>query len=213
VRKLENEVARIYEIDGVIPVIDPSAFVHPDAVLIGDVIVGPRCYVAPLASLRGDMGRIRLDEGANVQDGCVIHGFPGRDCIIEAEGHIGHGSVLHGCRIGAGALVGMSSVIMDGAEIGEGAFIAATSFVKAGFEVPPRMLAGGTPARILRALSEQELAWKANGTRIYQELAIRSRETLQPATPLSQPEPNRKRVNCAPGEATPLHELKEEDRS
>ena len=182
-----------YEIDGLRPVIHPTAFVHPDAVLIGDVIVGPRCYVAPLASLRGDFGRIVLEEGSNVQDTCVMHGFPGTDTVVEVDGHVGHGAVLHGCRVGRNALIGMNAVIMDHANIGEAAIVAACAFVKAGMEIPPRMLAAGMPAKVVRELSEQEMAWKADGTRCYQDLTLRSLATLKPCAAQSEIEPGRKR--------------------
>ena len=118
-------MAKVYSIDGVIPVIDPTAFVHPTAILIGDVIVGPGCYVGPAASLRGDFGRLILRRGANLQDTCVMHGFPGTDTVIEEDGHVGHGAVLHGCTIRRDALVGMNAVIMDGAVVGESAIVAA----------------------------------------------------------------------------------------
>ena len=123
-------MAQIYAIDGLIPVVHPTAFVHPAAILIGDVIVGPRCYVGPAASMRGDFGR-RAAQGANLQDTCVMHGFPNTDTIVEEDGHIGHGAVLHGCRIGRNVLVGMNSVIMDGAEIGADSIVAAMTFIKA----------------------------------------------------------------------------------
>jgi phenylacetic acid degradation protein len=145
-------MAHVYAIDGLRPVIAPGAFVHPAAVLIGDVIVGPGCYVGPGASLRGDFGRLILEPGSNVQDNCVMHGFPGKDCVIEADGHVGHGAILHGCRIGRNALVGMNAVIMDGAAIGEDSIVAALAFVKAGFEVPPRTLVGGIRAHHARAV-------------------------------------------------------------
>ena len=130
-------MANVCAIDGIVPVVDPSAFVHPTAVLIGDVIVGPRCYVGPLASLRGDFGRLMLGEGANIQDTCVMHGFPNSDTVVEENGHIGHGAVLHGCRIGRNVLVGMNAVVMDGAEIGENSIVAAVAFVKAKTTIPP----------------------------------------------------------------------------
>ena len=134
-----------------IPVVDPTAFVHPAAILIGDVIVGPRCYVGPAASLRGDFGRLELRAGANLQDTCVMHGFPNTDTVVEEDGHIGHGAVLHGCRIGRNALVGMNAVIMDGAEIGAECIVAAMTFVRANMKVPPpqpgRRHAGQGPAR------------------------------------------------------------------
>jgi phenylacetic acid degradation protein len=195
-----------YEIDGLRPVVHPTAFVHPDAVLIGDVIVGARCYVAPLASLRGDFGRIVLEDGSNVQDSCVMHGFPGTDTVVEEDGHIGHGAVLHGCRVGRNALVGMNAVIMDNAVIGDSAIVAASAFVKAGMEIPPRMLAAGMPAKVLRELSEQEIAWKADGTRTYQQLTERSLATLKPCTPLAAPEADRPRIDI-PG-VVPLVDLK-----
>lgn len=184
----------IYAIDGIVPVIDPSAFVHPSAVLIGDVIVGPDCYVGPCASLRGDFGRLILGRGANVQDTCVLHGFPGTDTHIEENGHIGHGAVLHGCRIGAGALIGMNAVIMDNADIGAGAIVAACAFVKAGMIVPPQAMVAGVPARVLRQVNRQEAEWKIMGTRTYHELARRCHASLLEAEPLTAVEANRRRI-------------------
>ncbi|ATE61597.1 phenylacetic acid degradation protein PaaY [Thauera sinica] len=200
-----------YEIDGLKPVIHPTAFVHPDAVLIGDVIVGPRCYVAPLASLRGDFGRIVLEEGCNIQDTCVMHGFPGTDTVIGQDGHVGHGAVLHGCRIGRNALVGMNAVVMDNAVVGEECIVAACAFVKAGVEIPPRKLVAGMPAKVVRDLSEQEVAWKSDGTRTYQELTERCLATLKPCEPLAEMEPGRKRFEF-PG-VVPLVEAKKEGKA
>lgn len=182
-----------YEIDGLKPVIHPTAYVHPDAVLIGDVIVGPHCYVAPLASLRGDFGRIIMEQGSNIQDSCVMHGFPGADTVIEENGHVGHGAILHGCRIKRNALIGMNSVIMDNAIVGESSIVAASSFVKAGMEIPAKVLVTGTPAKVVRDLSESELKWKIEGTKAYQDLAVRCINTLKECTPLTEAEPNRKR--------------------
>ncbi len=175
----------VYSFAGVVPVVDPTAFVHPSAVLIGDVIVGPRCYVGPCASLRGDFGRIVLGEGANLQDSCVMHTFPGQDATVEVDGHVGHGAVLHGCMIGRNALVGMNAVIMDKAEIGENAFVAACSMVKSGVKVPRNSLVAGVPATLIRELSEAEVAWKTKGTRTYQLLAERSRESMVECEALS----------------------------
>ncbi len=197
---------RVYAIDGLVPVIDPSAYVHPSAVLIGDVIVGPGCYVGPCASLRGDFGRLILGRGANVQDTCVMHGFPGTDTVIEEDGHIGHGAVLHGCRIGRNALVGMNAVIMDNAVLGESSIVAACAFVKAGLEIPPRSLVAGVPAKVIRTLSEQEMAWKIEGTLTYQNLTRRSLATLVETTALAAVEPDRKRLEL-PG-VLPLIELR-----
>lgn len=159
----------VYEIDGIVPVVDPSAFVHPSAVLIGDVLVGPGAYVGPCAALRGDFGRLEVRAGANVQDCCVMHGYPGTDTIVEEDGHIGHGAILHGCLIQRNALVGMNAVVNDNAVIGESAFVAAMAFIKAGFVAPPRTLVAGVPGRIVRTLTAQELAWKVEGTQSYQE--------------------------------------------
>lgn len=196
----------VYAIDGVVPVIDPTAFVHPSAVLIGDVVVGPNCYVGPCASLRGDFGRILLEAGSNVQDNCTMHAFPGHDAIIEVDGHVGHGAVLHGCVVKRGALVGMNAVVMDGAVIGEQAIVAAMAFVKAGFIVPPRALAAGMPAKVMRDLSAQEIAWKAEGTREYQRLSERSLATMLACEALTAEEPNRPRVDA--GTVQPLHRTK-----
>ena len=183
-----------YEIDGLRPVIDPTSYVHPEAVLIGDVIVGPRCYVAPTASLRGDFGRIVLEAGANLQDGCVMHGYPGADTVVEEDGHVGHGAVIHSCRVGRNALIGMNAVIMDNAVIGESAFVAACAFVKAGMIVPPRTLVAGVPAKVMRELTDDEIGWKEDGTRIYQQLAERCHASLLPCEPLTSMEPERKRL-------------------
>jgi phenylacetic acid degradation protein len=197
---------KVFAINGVTPVVDPTAFVHPSAVLIGDVIVGARCYVGPVASLRGDFGRIEVRAGANIQDSCVMHGFPGTDTVVEEEGHIGHAAILHGCVVRRNALVGMNSVINDNAEIGESAIVAAMAFVKAGMVVPPRTLVAGVPARIVRLLTEQELAWKVEGTRSYQELTQRSLATMVETEPLPAPEADRRRIPLP--ELLPLSELK-----
>jgi len=199
---------KVYSIDGITPVIDPTAYVHPSAVLIGDVIIGPRCYVGPAACLRGDFGRLVLKEGANIQDTCVMHGFPGTDTVVEEDGHIGHGAVLHGCVIKRNALVGMNAVIMDGAVVGESSIVAAMAFVKAKFEVPDRTLVAGSPARVIRELGEEEIAWKSTGTRQYQDLAVRSLNTMQEVDPLTEVEPNRKRLNVGE-DVVPLYQIKQ----
>lgn len=197
---------KVWAINGVTPVVDPTAFVHSSAVLIGDVIVGAGCYIGPTASLRGDFGRIEVRAGANIQDCCIMHGFPGTDTIVEEDGHIGHGAILHGCIVKRGALVGMNAVINDNAVIGESAIVAAMAFVKAGMVVPPRTLAAGVPAKVVRALTEQEMAWKAEGTQSYQELTRRSLTTMVEAAALDAPEPGRKRIELP--ELLPLSTLK-----
>ena len=185
---------KVYSIDGITPVVHPSAYVHPSAVLIGDVIIAAGCYVGPCASLRGDFGRLVMKEGANLQDGCVMHGFPGTDTVVEEEGHVGHGAVLHGCIIGRNALIGMNAVVNDNAVIGESAIVAAMAFVKAAMQVPSRTLVAGVPAKVVRELTLQEMAWKVEGTRSYQELTRRSLSTMQVTVPLAEEEPGRKRI-------------------
>ena len=196
----------VYAINGVTPVVDPTAYVHPSAVLIGDVIVGPGCYIGPCASLRGDFGRIDIRAGANIQDACVAHGFPGTDTIVCEEGHIGHGAILHGCVVERNALIGMNAVINDSAVIGESAIVAAMAFVKAKMVIPPRTLVAGTPARIVRTLTETARAWKIEGTRSYQDLTKRSLATMQATQPLAHVESDRKRIDLP--ELLPLSDVK-----
>lgn len=182
--------------DGVVPVVDPTAFVHPDATVIGDVIIGPGVYIGPQCVLRGDFGRIEIGAGANVQETCVVHTFPNLGVVVEPAGHIGHGAVLHGCRIGRNAMVGMNAVVMDEAEIGENSIVGAMAFVPAGRKIPPRSLAVGSPAKVIRELSDQEIDWKTRGTGVYQRLAVDARTKLAPAEPLLAPEPGRRRVQA-----------------
>jgi phenylacetic acid degradation protein len=197
---------KVYEIDGVIPVIDETAFVHPDAIIIGDVIIGAGVYVGPACCLRGDFGRLILKEGSNIQDTCVMHGFPGSDTVVEKNGHIGHGAVLHGCIIGEHALVGMNAVVMDGVVIGPESIVAASAFVRAGMKFDRRSLIAGVPAKLMRDVSDEEFAWKRAGTKEYQDLAIRSLKTMKPAIALREVEENRRRVKS--GDVKPLFESK-----
>jgi len=194
-----------YAFDGIVPVVDPTAFVHETASLIGDVIIGPGCYIGPFASLRGDFGRVIVGEGSNVQDSCVIHAFPGSDAVLEPNSHIGHGVILHGCRIGSFALIGIGSTVLDGAEIGAEVLLGAGAVVTAGTVIPPRTKALGAPAKVIGPLDEQALAWKRNGVRLYQQLAQRSRETLARVAPLTQVEDDRRRTSWPPDAAVPLH--------
>ncbi|MBS0337676.1 MAG: phenylacetic acid degradation protein PaaY [Proteobacteria bacterium] len=199
-------MTKVYSIDGITPVVDPTAFVHPSAVLVGDVIVGPGAYIGPCACLRGDFGRIVVKAGANVQDTCVMHGFPGKDTVVGEGANIGHGAVLHGCTVGAGALVGMNCVVNDNAEVGEDCVVAAMAFVKAEAKIPARSLAAGIPARVLRVLSADEIGWKRDNAVLYQKLAQRSAQTMQLVDALPAVEPGRKKIEI-PG-AIPLSELK-----
>ncbi|MCC6609555.1 MAG: phenylacetic acid degradation protein PaaY [Burkholderiales bacterium] len=187
-------MVKVYSIDGITPVVDPTAFVHPSAVLIGDVIVGPGVYVGPSASLRGDFGRLVIERGANVQDCCILHAFPERDTVIEEDGHIGHGAVIHGATVRRNAMVGIHAVVNDNAVIGESAIVAALAFVKANMIVPPRTLVAGMPARVKRGLSASELAWKIGATRRYQELAARCLASMRETVALTAVESNRRRL-------------------
>ena len=185
-----------YSIEGVIPVVDPGAYVHPTAVLIGDVIVGPGCYVGPGASLRGDFGRIVLKAGANLQDTCVMHCIPNAETVVEENGHIGHGAVLHGCVVRRDAFVGMNAVIMDGAEIGEQSMVAACAFVRAGTKVPARSLIAGVPAKVVRQLSDEEVSRKLAGTLVYQDLTRRCQASMLEVQPLTELEVDRPRLQA-----------------
>ncbi|MDH0864302.1 phenylacetic acid degradation protein PaaY [Mitsuaria sp. GD03876] len=195
-----------YAIDGLSPVVHPSAHVHPTAVLIGDVIVGPGCYVGPCASLRGDFGRIRLMAGSNVQDTCVIHGFPDSDTVVEENGHVGHGAVLHGCVVRHDALVGMNAVVMDEAEVGAYSIVAACAFVRAGLKLPEKSLVAGLPAKVVRPLTEDEIRWKRAGTETYQALTRRCQASLVEVQPLAEEEADRPRLKT--GEVEPLIAVK-----
>lgn len=205
-------MSQCYSFDGMIPVIDPTAFVHPTAVLIGDVIIGPNVYVGPHAVLRGDFGRLILEQGSNLQDTCVMHGFPESDTVVEVDGHVGHGAVLHGCRIGRNAMVGMNAVVMDNAVVGAESIVAALAFVKADMQIPARSLVAGVPGKIIRSLSDQEITWKTTGTAAYQALARRSSEQMHPVSAPTAVETNRRRIGEIPGLA-PLYQLKKQPDS
>ena len=192
-------MVKVYSIDGITPVVHPTAYVHPSAVLIGDVIIGARCYIGPTACLRGDFGRIVLEEGANVQDACVMHSYAQYDTVIETYGHIGHGAILHGCRIGRNALVGMNAVVMDGVFIGAESLVAAMSFVRSGMQVPERSMVVGMPARVLRTLSDDEVTAKTRDTEDYIALVERSRDTMREVEALDAPEAGRRRIGGAAG--------------
>ena len=195
------KMGNIYSIDGIAPVVDPSAFVHPTAVLIGDVVVGESCYVGPNASLRGDMGRIVLKPRSNIQDGCVAHTFAGGDTILEEAANVGHGAILHGCHLGKGVLIGMNAVIMDDAYIDDYAFVAALAFVKANFAVPSRSIVAGIPAKVVSEVSDEELRWKELGDEDYQGIIRRchlSLKSVQPLTSINNADEPRARVKGIP---------------
>lgn len=183
-----------YALDGILPVVEKGAYVHPQAVLIGDVIVERGSYIAPFASLRGDFGRIHIKANANVQDNCVIHAFPGIDVVVHERGHIGHSAILHGCIVEEGALVGMNAVVMDGAVVGAHSIVAAHSLVASQQKIPTRTLALGSPAKVLRELRDDEVNWKSLATDGYIALTQRCLATMRPVEPLDSVEPNRKRM-------------------
>ena len=186
-----------YAIEDLIPVIDPSTFVHPTAVIIGDVIIGKDGYIGPGASIRGDFGRIVIADGCNIQDNCVMHSFPGQDCIVETNGHVGHAAVLHGCTVSENALIGMNAVVMDKAVIGAESIVAAGAFVKSGFECPPRSLLAGSPAEVKRTLREEEVVWKTQGTREYQTLTKRCLNSFREVEPLTEVQHERPRFTAS----------------
>jgi phenylacetic acid degradation protein len=187
-------MAQVYSFEGLVPVVDPTSYVHPDAVLIGDVIVGPGCYIAAGAVLRGDFGRIRIEREANVQDNCTVHSLPDFDCVLEQHAHIGHGAVVHGCHVGRGVLVGMMAVVMDRARVGDESMLAAMSFVKNGGQVPPRVLWAGVPGKVVRTLTQADVDRKHQGTKMYIELARRCLAGQVPAAPLAAVEEGRGRT-------------------
>lgn len=181
----------IYEFQDFIPVIHESAFVHPQAVVTGNVIIGREVYIGPGAAIRGDWGSIVIEDGCNVQENCTIHMFPGIKVLLRESAHIGHGAIIHGASIGRNVLVGMNTVIMDEVEIGDACIIGALSFIKAGEKIPPRSLVVGNPARIIREVSDEMLAWKTQGTQIYQALPRQCHESLRLCEPLREVPENR----------------------
>jgi len=183
----------IYALENFIPVVKANTYIHPSAEIIGDVIIEEHCFIGPGAVLRGDFGRIFVGHHSNIQDTCVLHSFPDKDCHLEPYSHIGHGAVLHGCRIGEHALVGMNAVVMDDANIGSESFVAASSFVRAGFQCEPRSMLMGIPAKVVRRVGDQELRWKKQGTDEYIELAERFTSTVREIEPLAEEQEDRPR--------------------
>lgn len=183
----------VYAFEGLVPVVHPTAYLHPTAVLIGDVIIGPRCYIAPGASLRGDFGRVLIEGDASIQDGCTLHTGSDSDCIVRRGATIGHGAILHGCTIGVNTLVGMHAVVLDGAVVGEDCLIAALSLVRNGVVIADRQLVAGNPAKPVRALVDDAIVWRNDGDGEYQRLADRARAAMVECQPLAEVEPGRRR--------------------
>jgi carbonic anhydrase/acetyltransferase-like protein (isoleucine patch superfamily) len=182
----------IYEFNGYKPVIDPSSFVHKEATIIGNVIIGKKVYIGPGASIRGDWGKITIKDGCNVQDNCTIHIFPGKDVILEENAHIGHGAIVHGANIGKNTLVGMNSVIMDDCNIGDECIIGALCFVKGEMNIPNRKIVVGNPAIIKGEVSDEMISWKTKGTELYQDLPNECYTLMKVCEPLKEIEKNRK---------------------
>jgi len=181
----------IYSFNGFTPVLDPSSYVHPLACISGDVIIGKNVYIGPGAAIRGDWGRIVLEDGCNVQENCTVHMFPGVTVTLEMGAHIGHGAIIHGAQIGRNSLIGMNAVIMDEVIIEEECIVGALSFVKAKSHIPRRSLVIGNPHKIIKQVSDEMIAWKTEGTKIYQGLPHQMHHLYHETTPLQEVEKDR----------------------
>ena len=181
----------IYEFKGLKPVVHESAFVHPLAAVTGDVIIGKDVYVGPGAAIRGDWGRIVIENGCNVQENCTVHMFPGITITLQESAHIGHGAIIHGAQIGKNVLVGMNAVIMDNAVIGDESIVGALAFVKADDRFDMRSLIVGNPAKKIKDVSDEMIAWKTEGTKLYQQLPSECYDSLRECEPLREMETNR----------------------
>jgi phenylacetic acid degradation protein len=182
----------IFEFDGFIPVVHESAFVHPQATVTGNVVIGRDVYIGPGAAIRGDWGGIIIEDGCNVQENCTVHMFPGVTVTLEEGAHIGHGAIVHGARIGRDTLVGMNAVVMDNSVIGAECIVGALAFVPADMQVPARKVVVGNPAKIVKDVSDEMLAWKTAGTRLYQALPAQLHRTLREVAPLREVPPGRR---------------------
>lgn len=176
----------IYAFGGFTPVVHETAFVHPQAAVTGNVVIGRDVYIGPGAALRGDWGGIVIEDGCNVQENCVIHMFPGTTVVLEEGAHMGHGSIVHGGRIGRNTLIGMNAVIMDDVTIGAECIVGALSFVPAGMVIEPRKVVVGNPAKIVKDVSDEMIRWKTEGTKLYQSLPAAMRGSWHEAEPLRQ---------------------------
>ena len=181
----------IYEFEGYRPVVHESSFVHPMASVTGNVIIGRDVYIGPGAAIRGDFGRIIIEDGCNVQENCTIHMFPGVTVVLQQDAHIGHGAIIHGANIGKNVLVGMNAVIMDDVNVGDECIIGALAFVKAGMQIPNRKMVVGNPAIIIKDVSDEMIDWKTKGTALYQQLPSECYESLKEIEPLREIPENR----------------------
>ena len=185
----------IYRFKQYIPVVHESSFVHPQAAVTGNVIIGKDCYIGPGAALRGDWGQIILEDGCNVQENCTIHMFPGVTVLLKEGSHIGHGAIIHGATIGKNCLVGMNAVIMDNVELGDESIVGALTLITEEQLIPPRSVVVGNPGKIIKQVTDEMLQWKSTGTRLYQQLPAEMLHEWEPTAPLAEP--------------TALHELSE----
>ncbi len=176
----------IYSFKGFIPVVHPSSYVHPQAAVTGNVVIGADVYIGPFAAIRGDWGGIVIKDGCNVQENCTIHMFPGVTVVLEESAHIGHGAIIHGAHIGKDVMVGMNAVIMDEVEVGEGSIIGALTFIKGGMVIPERSLVVGNPGRVIKKVTDKMLSWKKKGTQLYQSLPADCHDTLKAVDPLTE---------------------------
>lgn len=181
----------IYQFLNFIPVVHETAFVHPQANVTGDVVIGAHCYVGPGAVLRGDWGRIILEEGVNVQENCVVHMFPGTETRLKKMSHVGHGAIIHGGTLGENVLIGMNAVVMDHCKVGAGSIVGALAFVPQNSVIPERSIFVGNPGKVVKQVSDEMLAWKTEGTALYMELARECNETLKEVPPLRDLEADR----------------------
>lgn len=182
-------MANIFEFNGYKPVIDSSSFIHPNATVTGNVVIGANVYIGPGAAIRGDWGKIIIEDGCNVQENCTIHMFPGTIVILKSGAHVGHGAVIHGAILGKNCLIGMNSVIMDNVEIGDECIVGALSFVPAETKFDNRKIIVGNPAKAVKEVSDEMIAWKTKGTQLYQQLPKDCFDTLKPCEPLRRPAP------------------------
>jgi len=179
-------MANVFAFNGYRPVVHESSYIHPNATVTGNVIIGRDVYVGPGAAIRGDWGEIVIEDGCNVQESCTIHMFPGVTVVLEEAAHIGHGAIIHGARVKRNSLVGMNAVVMDNAVVGEESIVGALAFVPEGMEIPRRSIVVGNPAKVVKEVSDEMAAWKLEGTKLYQGLPAELHQTLVPCEPLRE---------------------------
>ena len=177
----------IFEFNGIKPVIDSSSFIHPQANVTGNVVIGKNVYVGPGAVIRGDFGKVIIKDGANVQENCTIHMFPGVTVTINEGAHLGHGCIIHGATIGCNSLIGMNAVILDDAIIGKECVVGALTLVNSEMVVADRKVIVGNPGKIIKDVSKDMIAWKSEGTKIYQSLPKDCQKFLKETVPLEKP--------------------------